>query len=393
MWVFRQSSVAKKRYFQLDWQYRFPSITARTYAPCVKRWAIRHDCAKLRLMQTPSRLDALFDNLSEHTWLVTGGAGFIGSHIIAALLSHGQRVTCLDDLSTGRRENLDAVAQQVGEQNWSRCTFIEADIAEDGVAMEAVRGADFVSHQAALGSVPRSIEEPLETHRINVHGFALLCEAAMVHNVKRIVFASSSAVYGDGVQVPIQEADVGNPCSPYGASKIINELWARGCAYAHDGVYVGLRYFNVFGTRQRPDGPYAAVIPSWLHRMVDGKAPIIFGDGMQTRDFTPVELAVHANLLAALEPTLSSGFHPFNVAPGVQLSLLELESMMREVLGELVPDLEIEAPIFEAPRPGDIRHSHADVTRFRVLCTSEVQFRLRDALVELCKETIRQPSP
>jgi UDP-N-acetylglucosamine 4-epimerase len=294
-------------------------------------------------------------------WLVTGAAGFIGSHLIDALLAHGQEVVALDDFSTGHRANLERVRVAVGAAAWSRCTVIEGDIRDFDVCRDAARDADVILHHAALSSVPASLADPRRANAVNVAGFINVMSAARECGVGRVVYASSSAVYGDDEQLPKQERCVGAPLSPYAADKHANELYAAAFSSCYGTESVGLRYFNVFGPRQDPNGAYAAVIPRWIDAMVSGKAVTIFGDGNSTRDFCYVANVVQANILAA---TASGGVvgKVCNIACGRQSSLLELYGVLKALLtGYGVID-RVGDPVFEPYRAGDVRHSHADVS-------------------------------
>jgi UDP-N-acetylglucosamine 4-epimerase len=309
-------------------------------------------------------LRALESGASE-LWLVTGAAGFIGSHLVERLLASGQRVRGLDDFSTGKRDNLDAVRAAVGDEAWRRFELVQGDCAELDTARTAVAGARHVLHQAALASVPRSIADPLATLRANVQGFASLLVAAHEAHVARVVYASSSSVYGDRPGLPKRETELGEPLSPYAASKRMDEVLAAAFGRAFELETVGLRYFNVFGPRQDPDGPYAAVIPRWIAALSCGEQPVLHGDGSTTRDFCPVSVAVQANLLAALASGLPRSA-VYNVALGQRTSLRELYLGIQKGLvarGIAVGDVR---PLATPFRPGDVTHSLADIARARV---------------------------
>jgi UDP-N-acetylglucosamine 4-epimerase len=318
------------------------------------------------------------------TWLVTGSAGFIGSHLLEALLRLEQRVVSLDDFSTGSRANLGEVEQAVGQQGWKRHRFIEGSIEEIETCRAACREVDIVLHQAARGSVPRSISEPLGAHAANATGFVNLLVAAREAEVQRLVYASSSSVYGDHPALPKVETLVGRPLSPYAATKAANELYADAFARCYGMKIIGTRYFNVFGPRQDPEGPYAAVIPRWVRSMLLGQTVEINGDGCTTRDFCFVANAVQANLLAALTQSRAAVGQIYNVAVGESTSLNELLEMLRSLLagtGLAVPPVKA---VYRAFREGDIRHSRADITRARQLLgykpTHTVMAGLREAL-------------
>ncbi len=282
-------------------------------------------------------------------YLVTGGAGFIGSNLVQALLEKGQDVRVLDNFSTGRRENLVEISDCI--------EVIEGDVGDIETCWKACTGADVVLHQAALPSVPRSIQDPLATHRTNSQGTLNMLVAARDAEVRRFVFASSSSVYGDGHVLPKRETMPTNPVSPYAVSKLNGEQNGRvfHCVYGLETV--ALRYFNVFGPRQNPESDYAAVVPKFTSRMLNGQQPIIFGDGEQSRDFTFVDNVVLANLLAAEAPAEAVTGEVFNIAAGTSITLNELVGELRRQL-----DVDIE-PVYADPRPGEVRHSQADTTR------------------------------
>ena len=297
----------------------------------------------------------------ELTWLVTGSAGFIGSHLVETLLGLGQRVIGLDNFSTGFRENLRQVERAVGDGAWKRHRFIEGSIADPEICREACRGVDIVLHQAALGSVPRSISDPLATHSANITGFLNMLIAARDAGARRFVYASSSSVYGDHEALPKVEAVVGRPLSPYAVTKCADELYAEVFGRCYSLKTIGLRYFNVFGARQDPEGAYAAVIPRWIRSMLLGEAVEINGDGETTRDFCFVANAVQANLLAALTDDPQAQDRVYNVAVGESTSLNRLFEILRSLLGETRPSLRGVQPVYRPFREGDVRHSLADI--------------------------------
>ena len=260
---------------------------------------------------------------NKHSWLVTGVAGFIGSHLLEKLLMLNQKVVGLDNFSTGHQKNLDAVQSAVGLERWSNFNFIEGDIVNYGTCETAAKNIDFVLHQAAMGSVPRSLKDPLATNASNVTGFLNVLQAARLSNVKKFVYAASSSTYGDHPALPKVEEAIGNPLSPYAVTKYVNELYASVFARCYDFKSVGLRYFNVFGPRQDPNGAYAAVIPKWIGSLLEGVQVFINGDGETSRDFCYVENAVQANLLAAVLPVEQSAL-VCNVALGEKTTLTEL---------------------------------------------------------------------
>jgi UDP-N-acetylglucosamine 4-epimerase len=315
--------------------------------------AVRH--ARERLRAQPLR------------WLVTGSAGFIGSHLVEALLSLGQHVVGLDNFSTGFRRNLDDVEAAVGADAWGRHTFIEADITDAAACRHACDGVDIVLHEAALGSVPRSIEEPLRTHAVNATGFLNLLVAARDAGVRRFVYAASSSTYGDHPDLPKVEAVIGAPLSPYAVTKYVNELYAGVFGRCYGVATIGLRYFNVFGPRQDPNGAYAAVIPRFIAAMLAGRQVTIYGDGETTRDFCYVENVVQANLLAAAVDDPRALGEVYNVAVGARMSLGELHHVLRGLIGERDPSLRIAPPVHADFRAGDVRHSEADIGKARRL--------------------------
>lgn len=315
-------------------------------------------------------MPSAYDSLSSHLpseprrWLVTGGAGFIGSHLLEHLLDLGQEVVCLDNFSTGHRANLEAITRRDPDRS-RRLTLVEGNLENPADCEAAVSGVDHILHQGALGSVPRSMEDPLASHHANATGTLNLFEAARRADVKRVVYASSSAVYGDEPNLPKVEDRTGNLLSPYAATKAVDEVYANAYARAYGMEFAGLRYFNVFGPRQDPEGPYAAVIPIWVKAMLRGEPILINGDGETTRDFTYVANVVQANLLAATAPSLADPSRVFNVAIGGQTSLNQLFGALREELHRLRPGLVIPDPVYRDFRPGDVRHSLADYSRAR----------------------------
>ena len=290
-------------------------------------------------------------------WLITGVAGFIGSNLLETLLRHEQKVTGIDNFATGSRANLEDVRRSVETAAWTRFRMIEGDICDLKTCRNACAGADYVLHQAALGSVPRSLADPVATNESNVKGFVNMLYAAKEAGVRRFVFASSSSVYGDHPALPKVEDQIGNCLSPYAVSKRVNELYAEVFSRCYGMECIGLRYFNLFGPRQDPNGAYAAVIPRWIAAMIKGKPVEINGDGETSRDFCYVANAVQANLLACEAPNVSGKV--FNVGVGGRVSLNEV---LRE-LGKITSKtLETK---YEPPREGDIRDSQADISQAR----------------------------
>ena len=314
-------------------------------------------------------------------WLVTGVAGFIGSHLLQKLLELGQEVVGLDNFATGHQHNLDDVSRVVGREAWNRFTFLEGDITNVETCRRACRGVDVVLHQAALGSVPRSIENPLASHESNITGFLNMLIAARDVQVGRFVYASSSAVYGDHPALPKHEEQTGNLLSPYALTKLANEQYASVFARCYGMQTVGLRYFNVFGRRQDPEGAYAAVIPRWFRSLLAGQSCCIFGDGETSRDFTHVSNVVQANLLAATTMTNVAG-QAFNVACGGQLTLRQLHDTIAAVILQRGAISTVPLPVWQPFRPGDVRHSLADITNARELLGYEPSCTLTEGLEE-----------
>jgi len=298
-------------------------------------------------------------------WLVTGSAGFIGSHLVEALLGLGQEVVSLDNFATGRRANLDEVRAAVGDEAWRRHRFIEGDIVDLATCGRACEGVDIVLHQAALGSVPRSIADPLRTHAANATGFLNMLVAARDGGVGRFVYAASSSTYGDHPGLPKVEGEIGRPLSPYAVTKYVNELYAEVFARCYGLGAIGLRYFNVFGARQDPEGAYAAVIPRWVRAILRGERVAIYGDGETSRDFCFVANAVQANLRAAIATEAGALNEIYNVAVGERTTLNALHRALGELTRERLPGLRFPAPIHEDFRPGDVRHSQADIGKAR----------------------------
>ena len=295
------------------------------------------------------------------TWLVTGVAGFIGSNLLETLLKLDQRVVGLDNFATGHQRNLDEVQQLVGAERWARFKFIRGDIRQLPDCQAACAGVDVVLHQAALGSVPRSLADPVTTNAVNVDGFLNMLVAARDAKVQRFVYAASSSTYGDHPALPKVEDRIGAPLSPYAVTKLVNELYANVFTRAYGLPSIGLRYFNVFGPRQDPNGAYAAVIPKWIAALIDGRTVQINGDGHTSRDFCFVANAVQANLLAACTQRADAVNQVYNVAVGDRTSLNELFQLLREHLSPTYPQLRDVQPVHGDFRPGDVLHSQADI--------------------------------
>jgi len=294
-------------------------------------------------------------------WLVTGVAGFIGSNLLETLLKLDQPVVGLDNLSTGKPKNLEEVRALVSPAQWGRFRMLEGDIADPAACQRACAGADIVLHEAALGSVPLSMDDPLACHRSNVTGFLNMLVAAREAKVQRFVYASSSAIYGDDPGLPKREEKIGKPLSPYAASKTINEVYADAFALAYGFPSIGLRYFNVFGPRQDPDGAYAAVIPKWIAALLTRQPIYINGDGETSRDFCFVLNVVQANLLAATTATPGAVNQAYNIALGQRTTLNELFHLLQGALRQSGAALPDQQPIYRDFRPGDVRHSLADI--------------------------------
>jgi UDP-N-acetylglucosamine 4-epimerase len=296
-------------------------------------------------------------------WLVTGSAGFIGSHLLETLLRANQKVTSLDNFATGHQRNLDEVRTLVGEQAWANHRFIEGDIADLAACQAACDGVDVVLHQAALGSVPRSIADPLNSHRANATGFLNMLVAARDAGARRFVYAASSSTYGDSPTLPKVEDVIGNPLSPYAVTKYLNELYAQVFQRCYGFETVGLRYFNVFGPRQDPNGAYAAVIPRWIAAMLRGQSCTINGDGETSRDFCFIANTVQANLRAAYATLAADVPQVYNVAVGDRTTLLKLHDVIGAMLLEKGAIAAMPKAEFAPFRAGDVRHSLANVDK------------------------------
>jgi UDP-N-acetylglucosamine 4-epimerase len=315
-------------------------------------------------------------------WLVTGVAGFIGSNILETLLALDQAVTGLDDFSTGSRANLDEVRSLVSAERWARFRLVEGDVASPTVCRDAVAGSELVLHQAALGSVPRSIEEPLRSNDANVTGHLALLEAARGAGLRRFVYASSSSVYGDSQASPKREGDLGRPLSPYAVTKLVNELYAGVYGQLHGMETVGLRYFNVFGPRQDPKGAYAAVVPCWIAALLRGDPVRINGTGETSRDFCYVKNVVQANLLAATSERPDALNEAYNVALGRRTTLVELFEALRARLAPRHPRVASLRPEHGPFRAGDVLHSLADTAKARERLGYEPTHTLEQGLDE-----------
>lgn len=298
----------------------------------------------------------------QHTWCVTGVAGFIGSNLLETLLKLNQTVVGLDNFSTGYQKNLDEVQSKVSLAQWSNFTFIQGDIRNLDDCNQAVKGCDYVLHQAALGSVPRSIEDPILSNAVNVSGQLNMLVAARDANIKGFVYAASSSTYGDLPGLPKVEDKIGSPLSPYAVTKYVNELYGSVFETAYGFKSTGLRYFNVFGPRQDPQGAYAAVIPLWTAAIIAGETLFINGDGETSRDFCFVDNAVQANILAALAQGDASG-EVYNVACNARTSLNQLKDMIYSSLQKFDDDVQQPEVVYRDFRAGDIQHSQADIAK------------------------------
>jgi UDP-N-acetylglucosamine/UDP-N-acetyl-alpha-D-glucosaminouronate 4-epimerase len=310
-----------------------------------------------------SRYDEVCEDLvnSPRRWLVTGVAGFIGSALLERLLDLGQTVVGVDNFITGHKRNLDDVLA-INPDERLQFRFIEGDLRDPKVAAEACKDVDIVLHQAALGSVPRSIKDPVTSHAHNVDAFLNVLVAARDAKVGRVVYASSSSVYGDHPGLPKHEDRIGKPLSPYAAMKRIDEIYAQVFQDVYGQQLVGLRYFNVFGRRQDPDGVYAAVIPRWIAALADGKPCVMFGDGSSSRDFCYVDNIVQANILAGTADAAVTGT-VYNCGCNGRTDLHQLFALIRDNLAKDFPEVAAAQPVFEAPRPGDVAHSQAAIDK------------------------------
>ena len=325
-------------------------------------------------------------------WLVSGVAGFIGSNLLETLLKADQVVVGIDNFATGYARNLEEVREAVGDPAWRNFTFIEGDIRAIEDCRRACAGTDLVLHHAALGSVPRSIEDPLASHAANITGFVNMLVAARDAGVGRFIYAASSSTYGNHPGLPKVEGVIGMPLSPYAVTKYVNELYADVFSRCYGVTSIGLRYFNVFGTRQDPDGAYAAVIPRWVAQLIRGQPVYINGDGETSRDFCYVENAIQANLLAATVEEPASLNQVYNVAVGERTTLNELFEMERTLLMKHFPSLRDSRPHYRQFREGDVRHSQADISKARNLLGYSPTHRVGEGLTEAIGWYIRSLS-
>lgn len=325
-----------------------------------------YDDAKAELRKSPK------------SWLVTGAAGFIGSNLVEKLLDLGQIVVGLDNFSTGHQHNLADLEAVVEPASWQRFRMFEGDIRNLDACRRAVADADYVLHQAALGSVPRSLEDPLTTNAVNIDGFVNMLVAARDEGASRFVYAASSSTYGDHEALPKVEDRIGKPLSPYAVTKYVNELYADVFARAYGFRATGLRYFNVFGRRQDPDGAYAAVIPKWVSAMLRGEPILINGDGETSRDFCYIDNVVQANIMAALSDDEAQN-EVYNVGVGDRTSLNQLHDMIKTSLQGLGAEVTAD-PIYGEFRAGDVRHSQADISKARRLIRYDPAHRVADGI-------------
>jgi len=311
-------------------------------------------------------------------WLVTGVAGFIGSNVLESLLLLDQNVVGLDNFATGHQFNLDDVKTEVSVKQWQRFQFIEGDICDYATCKRVLGGVDYVLHQAALGSVPRSISSPIHSNSANITGFLNMLQAAKEVNIKSFTYAASSSTYGDHPALPKSEENIGNPLSPYAVTKYVNELYAGVFARTYGFKSIGLRYFNVFGKRQDPAGAYAAVIPKWTSAMIEGEEVFINGDGETSRDFCFVENAVQMNILAAVAND-SAKDKVYNVAVGDRTSLNDLFRALKNALNENQINVSTE-PTYRDFRAGDVRHSQADISKAKKILGYRPYFNISEGI-------------
>jgi UDP-N-acetylglucosamine 4-epimerase len=330
-----------------------------------------------------TRYDEVCEDLvnTPRRWLVTGVAGFIGSALLERLLDLGQSVVGVDNFLTGHKRNLDDVLA-INPDERLQFRFVEGDLRDPKVAAAVVKDVDIILHQAALGSVPRSIKDPVASHEHNVDAFLNVMVAAKDAGVQRVVFASSSSVYGDHAALPKYEDRIGKPLSPYAVTKRVDELYAQVFHDVYGLQVIGLRYFNVFGRRQDPEGVYAAVIPRWIAALVDGKPCVIFGDGTNSRDFCYVDNIVQANLLAATAPDPAVTGTVYNCGCNEKTDLEQLFAMIREDLAKDFPDVAKAEPVFEPPRAGDITHSQAAIDKITAALGYEPTHQVAEGMAE-----------
>ena len=329
----------------------------------------------------------------QYHWMITGVAGFIGSNLLEALLKLNQKVTGLDNFSTGHRHNLDQVRELVGPEAWRNFTLIEGDIRKLDDCMRACEGVNHVLHHAALGSVPRSLLDPILTNENNVSGFLNMLVASRDRKVKRFVYAASSSTYGDHPGLPKVEAVIGKPLSPYAVTKYVNELYADVFARCYQTEAIGLRYFNIFGPRQDPNGAYAAVIPQWIAALIKNQPLRINGDGETSRDFCFIDNVIQINLLAALADTPEAVNQVYNVALSDRTTLNQLYEMMKSLLQQQFPHLQNHKPQYVDFRNGDVRHSQADISKSKQLLGYEPSHRIDAGLKQAMDWYVKELAP
>ena len=322
----------------------------------------------------------LFKN--QYKWVITGVAGFIGSNLLEALLNLNQRVIGIDNFITGKQENLDDVKKFVGPKKWKNFVFFKSSIEDYESCLQICKGADFILHQAALGSVPRSIKDPINSNNININGFLNMIEVAKNEQVKAFIYAASSSTYGDHESLPKKEEFIGNPLSPYAITKYVNELYANVYSIIYNYHTIGLRYFNVFGKRQDPNGSYAAVIPKWIQSIINNKEIYINGDGSNSRDFCYIDNVIQANILAAFSNNTCK-HNVYNVAYGGRTSLEELIEKIYNIASSMIDGIEVKK-IYREPRLGDVMHSMADITKIK----KDLSYSPTHSVDEGLKETI-----
>ena len=315
-------------------------------------------------------------------WLVTGCAGFIGSNLLETLLKLNQTVVGIDNFATGHKHNLEHVENSVSEKQWAKFSFLEDDITNYETCKYITKSIDVVLHQAALGSVPRSIDNPVNSNASNVSGFLNMLSTAKDNGVKRFVYASSSSVYGDSVELPKVEERTGNLLSPYAVTKYVNELYMGVFYKCYNFESIGLRYFNVFGKRQDPNGAYAAVMPKWISAILNGEDVYINGDGETSRDFTYIDNVVQANIMAGTTTNKEAFAKAYNTAAGGRETLNNLYNAISTGLKEKLPELKVKEPIYRDFRAGDIRHSNAKIDQAKTLLGYEPTHTLEEGLKE-----------
>ena len=319
---------------------------------------------------------------NQKTWLVTGCAGFIGSNLVETLLTLNQNVVGLDNFATGHKYNLNHIKSSVTSEQWNNFNFIEGDITNFDTCINITKGVDIVLHQAALGSVPRSIDNPVNSNASNVSGFLNMLTASKDNGVKRFVYASSSSVYGDSQELPKVEERTGNLLSPYAVTKYVNELYMGVFYKCYGFESIGLRYFNVFGKRQDPNGAYAAVMPKWISQILNGEDVYINGDGETSRDFTYIDNVVQANIMAGMTTNSEAFAKAYNTAAGGRETLNNLYNAIANGLEEKLPELNIKKVIYRDFRAGDIRHSNANINQAKELLGYEPTHSLEQGLKE-----------